>query len=115
LEGAVLSVGSLLHSKHPPRKEPSEAREKASLRGKQGSSAGPDKSHDSESRLTVSGTGPRATRFMRRMGNNNESNVMTPIKKVTDLEGEPEPKTAFLLGLALGAILPLLVLATSSA
>ena len=56
-----------------------------------------------------------ATRFMRRMGNNNESNVMAPIKKATDLEGEPEPKTAFLLGLALGAILPLLVLATSSA
>ena len=52
---------------------------------------------------------------MRRMGNNNESNIMTPIKKMTDLEGEPEPKTAFLLGLALGAILPLLVLATSSA
>ncbi|MFL5148734.1 MAG: hypothetical protein ACJ8DN_11415 [Microvirga sp.] len=40
---------------------------------------------------------------------------MTPIKNVTDLDGEPEPKTAFLLGLALGAILPLLVLATSSA
>ena len=56
-----------------------------------------------------------ARRFMRRMGNNNEYNVMTPIKRVTDLEGEPEPKTAFLLGLALGAILPLLVLATSSA
>jgi hypothetical protein len=44
-----------------------------------------------------------------------ESNVMTPIKNAPDLEGEPEPKTAFLLGLALGAILPLLVLATSSA
>jgi hypothetical protein len=48
-------------------------------------------------------------------GKQHESNVMTPIKNAPDLEGEPEPKTAFLLGLALGAILPLLVLATSSA
>ena len=47
----MLSVGSLLHSKHRPRKEPNEAREKGSLRGKQGSGAEPTKSHYGESRL----------------------------------------------------------------
>ena len=85
------------------------------MRGKQGSGAGPDKSHYSESRLVCFRNRTHGDAFHAQDGNNNESNVMAPIKKATDLEGEPEPKTAFLLGLALGAILPLLVLATSSA
>jgi hypothetical protein len=85
------------------------------LRGKQGSGAEPDKSHYSEGRLACFRNRTDGDAFHAQDGNNNESNVMTPIKKATDFEGEPEPKTAFLLGLAVGAILPLLVLATSSA
>jgi hypothetical protein len=41
--------------------------------------------------------------------------AMARINKRLDHDDEPEPKTAFLLGLALGAVLPLLVLAASSA
>jgi hypothetical protein len=104
-----------LHSKHLPRKEPNEAREKAWARGKQGSGAELDTSHYSASRLVCFRNRNDGDAFHAQDGNNNGSNVMTPIKKATDLDGEPEPKTAFLLGLALGAILPLLVLATSSA
>jgi hypothetical protein len=40
---------------------------------------------------------------------------MFPNNKPGRLDDEPEPKTAFLLGLAVGAVLPLLVLAVSSA
>jgi hypothetical protein len=40
--------------------------------------------------------------------------AMFPPNKPRHLD-EPEPKTAFLLGLAVGAVLPLLVLAVGSA
>jgi hypothetical protein len=40
---------------------------------------------------------------------------MFPPDKLKHLDEEPEPKTAFLLGLAVGAVLPLLVLAVGSA
>ena len=39
--------------------------------------------------------------------------TMFPNNKPGRLDDEPEPKTAFLLGLAVGAVLPLLVLAVS--
>lgn len=40
---------------------------------------------------------------------------MFPHNKHGRFDDEPEPKTAFLLGLTIGAVLPLLVLAVSSA
>jgi hypothetical protein len=40
---------------------------------------------------------------------------MFPNNKPGRFDDEPEPRTAFLLGLAVGAILPLLVLAVGSA
>src|SRR5829696_5324680 len=61
------------------------------------------------------GTRTGKERFTGRTSMTKPMIAMARINKRLDDDDQPEPKTAFLLGLALGAVLPLLVLAASSA